>query len=114
MAHFIYIEQDEAFFEIQNPQNAAELLAAQIIAEYNEQEEMVRVLAMRKHNVRFSSAARGLVGDVDGYKRSIDENMKGFSYERQDGIERWQTPSGCVSARFVAAQNGINKFELFF
>lgn len=74
---------------------------------------MVRVLAMRKHNVRFSSAARGLVGDVDGYNQYIQENMEGFSYVRENDTERWQTPSGCVSARFVAAQNGINKFELF-
>lgn len=101
MKNYIVLEQDDAFFSIENPRTEAQIIAAEIISYYNQHKEETRKAARKAHPVRVSFSARCLVGDVEKYNAAIEKGMQGFSYTSDGAKEIRETPKGTLVVEFV-------------
>ncbi len=112
MKNTIILNQDDAYFTIENPETEAEKKALEIIESYNSKVDEVKKQAQKLFPVKFSPSILGLTGNVEQNKKYKEENLKGFSYKREENIEYWITPSATLIATFIKTVGEYkNKFE---
>lgn len=109
---YIFIQQDEAYFGIEDPRTEAEIKADEIIGAYNMQKYHASQEAYNQFPLVPVFGSDTIIGDVDNNTRINVEMMKGFSYSRVDGVEKWETPIGTLTAKFEKAVGEyLNKFS---